>query len=313
MLSTPSAIGMNLKEIVKKLEIFAPLHLAGSWDNVGLLIEPSGEKIVKKIFLTNDLTEPVMEESIKVNTDMIFSYHPPIFRPLKRLTSSSWKERIVTKCLENRIALYSPHTSFDAIPNGVNDWLISPFGKGSVTPLLQSYEKGQKYFIPGDQNDDKIDRIVSQKDIKSGNTTQIIKMEKVALPLTGAGRLLKLEQGMPLAEALEVIKNHLKLSHVRLAIANNATKDSIIGSIAVCAGSGSSVLEGSKADLWITGEMSHHEVLDAVHNGTSIILCDHSNTERGFLKVFASELSNILNNAVSVQVSDLDADPLQIV
>ena len=59
--------------------------------------------------------------------------------------------------------------------------------------------------------------------------------------------------------------------------------------------------------------MSHHEVLDAVHNGTSVILCDHSNTERGFLKVFASELSSILNNAVSVQVSDLDADPLQIV
>ena len=93
-----------------------------------------------------------------------------------------------------------------------------------MTPLLQSYEKGQKYFIPGDQND-KADRIVSQKDIKNlGGDTQIIKMEKIALPLTGAGRLLKLEQGMPLAEALEVIKNHLKLSHVRLAIANNATK-----------------------------------------------------------------------------------------
>ena len=103
-------------------------------------------------------------------------------------------------------------------------YILFFLGTGSVTPLLQSYEKEQKYFIPGDQNDDKIDRIVSQNDIKSGNTTQIIKMEKVALPLTGAGRLLKLEQGMPLAEALEVIKIHLKLSHVRLAIANNATK-----------------------------------------------------------------------------------------
>merc|ERR1712043_114026 len=143
-------------------------------------------------------------------------------------------------------------------------------GKGSVTPLLQSYEKGQKYFIPGNQND-RADRIVSQKHI--GGDTQIIKMDKIALPLTGAGRLLKLEQGMPLAEALALIKDHLKLPHVRLAIANNATKDSIIGSIAICAGSGSSVLEGSKADLWITGEMSHHEVLDAVHKGTSVILC----------------------------------------
>ena len=37
--------------------------------------------------------------------------------------------------------------------------------------------------------------------------------------------------------------------------------DSFVRSIAVCAGSGSSVLNGVKADLLITGEMSHHEVL----------------------------------------------------
>ena len=82
---------MDLKEVVKKLENFAPSHLAGSWDNVGLLIEPSGEKTVKKILLTNDLTEPVMNESLKKETDLILSYHPPIFRPLKRITSKSWK------------------------------------------------------------------------------------------------------------------------------------------------------------------------------------------------------------------------------
>lgn len=35
----------------------------------------------------------------------------------------------MVKCIENKIALYSPHTSFDAIVDGVNDWLISPFGK----------------------------------------------------------------------------------------------------------------------------------------------------------------------------------------
>ena len=57
---------MDLKLIVKRLESFAPKSLAGSWDNVGLLIEPSGEKIVSKIILTNDLTEPVMDESLQV-------------------------------------------------------------------------------------------------------------------------------------------------------------------------------------------------------------------------------------------------------
>ena len=89
--------------------------------------------------------------------------------------------------------------------------------------------------------------------------------------------------------------------------------ESKVQSIAVCAGSGSSVLAGSKADLWITGEMSHHEVLDAIHTGTSVILCEHSNTERGFLKVFASKLSCILENLVSVEVSEIDEDPLKIV
>ena len=85
---------MDLKLIVQKLESFAPKSLAGSWDNVGLLLEPSGEKQVKSLILTNDLTEPVMQECLKKNVDMILSYHPPIFRPLKRITSKSWKVRL---------------------------------------------------------------------------------------------------------------------------------------------------------------------------------------------------------------------------
>jgi putative NIF3 family GTP cyclohydrolase 1 type 2 len=64
-----------------------------------------------------------MDESIEKNSDLIISYHPPIFSALKRVTSSTWKERIVQKCLENRIALFSPHTSWDNIDNGINDWL----------------------------------------------------------------------------------------------------------------------------------------------------------------------------------------------
>ncbi len=59
---------------------------------------------------------------------MILSYHPPIFVPMKRLTQSSWKERIVVRCAENRVAIYSPHTSYDAVQGGVNDWLLKPFG-----------------------------------------------------------------------------------------------------------------------------------------------------------------------------------------
>ena len=41
---------------------------------------------------------------------------------------------------------------------------------------------------------------------------------------------------------------------------------------------GSSVLGNVKADLYLTGEMSHHEVLAAVENGTHVILVEHTNS-----------------------------------
>lgn len=89
---------------------------------------------------------------------------------------------------------------------------------------------------------------------------------------------------------------------------------SLVSTIALSAGSGGSVLRGVHADLYLTGEMSHHEVLDAIHNDRHVVLCEHSNSERGFLKVFAHNLSqNLLEGKVDVVVSSSDADPLNIV
>ncbi len=89
--------------------------------------------------------------------------------------------------------------------------------------------------------------------------------------------------------------------------------DSLIRSVAVCAGSGSSVLRGVKADLWITGEMSHHEVLEANHNQTSVILCEHTNTERGYLYVLKLKLDKMFDEKLIVCVSKKDRDPLCVV
>lgn len=61
------------------------------------------------------------------------------------------------------------------------------------------------------------------------------------------------------------------------------------------------------------GEMSHHEVLDAVAKGTSVILSDHSNSERGYLVVFKEKLAAKLSHTVNIVVSERDRDPLQVV
>ena len=122
-------IPMDLTSVVKSLDSLASPKLAESWDNVGLLVEPSSPHPVKNVLLTNDLTQPVVDEAKRLACDMVISYHPPIFRPLKRLRQTDVKEKIIVQCVENRIAVYSPHTSFDAVENGVNDWLLDAFGK----------------------------------------------------------------------------------------------------------------------------------------------------------------------------------------
>lgn len=95
----------------------------------------------------------------------------------------------------------------------------------------------------------------------------------------------------------------------------------MIKTVAICAGSGSSVLGPVSADLYFTGEMGHHDVLSALAKNTSVILCEHTNTERGYLSAvlkpaLEKELANETSEEgepIQVIVSKTDKDPLVIV
>ncbi|XP_066152023.1 NIF3-like protein 1 [Euwallacea fornicatus] len=262
----PPNSGISLQEIIKKLQQIAPLNLAESWDNVGLLVEPTPEAQINSVLLTIDLTEDVVLEAITVGAQLIISYHPNIFRPLKSVTQSSWKERIIVQCIKNNISVFSPHTSWDAMANGVNDWL------GSVLPIKES-----KPILSNKENPD-----------------------------IGMGRILTIET-LPLKEVIDLIKRHIGIPHVRLGIGRAKTLDSSISTVALCAGSGASVLGTIAADLYLTGEMSHHEVLEATQRGINVILCNHSDSERGFLKTFQKLFAT---EYLAVHVSQQDRDCL---
>ncbi|CAH0720750.1 unnamed protein product, partial [Brenthis ino] len=272
-MSSGEKTGTNLKEVLSTLEKFAPKHLSESWDNTGLLVEPYTPRNIAKILLTNDLTEDVALEAKEHGCEMIISYHPPIFAPLKSVVQSSWKERIVSLLLESRIYLYSPHTSWDSVKGGVNDWLASAFPFTESVPIT-----------PGE-------------DLS-----------------TGAGRILRIESNFNLSQAVENVKGLTGLKHVRLALGKGRAMDDNVKSVALCAGSGVSVLKKvNNADLFLTGEMLHHDILDAAQRGISVILTNHSDSERGFLRGFSSHLQREFDNQVQVLVSEFDKDPLTTV
>ena len=90
---------MTVKEVISVLEELAPLSYSEDFDNTGLLVgSPSQE--VSGVLVTLDTLETVVDEAIDNNCNLIVSFHPIIFKGLKKLTGKSYVERTVLKaCL----------------------------------------------------------------------------------------------------------------------------------------------------------------------------------------------------------------------
>jgi dinuclear metal center YbgI/SA1388 family protein len=270
------AVPAQLSEMLAILERLAPLSFAEPWDNVGLLLEPvlvERSPPLSSALLTIDLAEDVVDEAERLGTKLIIAYHPPIFQGLKRLRSSQPNERVLLRCVASGIAVFSPHTALDAAPDGVNAWLTDAFGGGERGPCLPS-----------------------------------------ALDAAyGQGRFVRLAEPISLSDAVAAVKRRLGLAQLRVsAAAGHGADIPAIRSIAVCAGAGGSLFEKLvHFDLFVTGEMRHHDVRARALGGSSVILSEHTHTERGFLPVLAERL-RAATSGVTIHVSQCDREPLTL-
>lgn len=118
---------MTVKDITKILEELAPLSHAEEFDNVGLLVGNYNMN-VKGVLVTLDTLENVVDEAIKKDYNMIVSFHPIIFKGLKKLTGANYVERVVLKAIAHNIAIYSMHTALDNSNMGVNAKICEVLG-----------------------------------------------------------------------------------------------------------------------------------------------------------------------------------------
>ncbi|KZP24146.1 NGG1p interacting factor 3 [Athelia psychrophila] len=290
-----------LKAVTKCMERIAPLRLAEKWDNVGILLEsPVQRPNANRVLLTIDLTTAVQKEALSTSTSVIIAYHPAIFKPLSSVTLSNPLQASLLQCAANGISVYSPHTSCDAVLGGVNDWLAEGVTAGSGPSVVE---------------------ILGEK-----------KLDPTGKLEGGEGRVVKLEKPIPMRELEARIKQHLGLSQIQVGYPMTSASEMEVQTVAICAGSGGSMLLGHDADVYFTGEMAHHEILAAVAAGKVVVLCGHTNTERGYLPVLASQLREELRRlqgtdafaafadadkqtvaALEVHVSSADHHPLRFV
>ena len=66
---------VNIDEVIKVLENFAPLETAQSWDNSGWQIN-LGKKQANKVLLCLSVTPKILSQAIENGCDFIISHHP---------------------------------------------------------------------------------------------------------------------------------------------------------------------------------------------------------------------------------------------
>ncbi|WP_027124409.1 Nif3-like dinuclear metal center hexameric protein [Gelidibacter mesophilus] len=111
---------MIIQDVINHLEELAPLAYAESFDNVGLLVGDKNKPLTG-VLVTLDTLESVVDEAIDNNCNLIVSFHPIIFKGLKKLNGSNYVERVVLKAIKHDIAIYAIHTALDNCLQGVND------------------------------------------------------------------------------------------------------------------------------------------------------------------------------------------------
>ena len=138
----------TVREIFRELDQWAPFETQMDFDNAGFLVG-RGERTVRKILVSLDVTEAVAEEAAEWGAELIVSHHPVIFHPVKRLTDETPTGRTLLALAERGVAAICAHTNLDAAQGGVNVCLAQALGLTELEQLCQDGvdRNGQPYGV----------------------------------------------------------------------------------------------------------------------------------------------------------------------
>lgn len=360
---------MKLSQIITKLEKFAPIKFAESWDNVGLLVGDPNQEI-QNILICIDYTQNVLQEALAQGCNLVIAYHPPIFAAQKSFVSG----HLAYESAYHHIAIYSPHTAWDIAKGGTNDVIAELLNLQQVQPLRYALPTAHTHyklvtFIPHHAFDK-----VSSALFRAGSG-QMGEYSHCSFRHPGTGTFMgnasthpavgssgqfeqvdeyRLETIVPAARVDEVV-NALKANHpyeepafdlmpltfpVSHGIGRIGTLPSVarhdfmaqlktltqlpflliagsiagnVERIAICVGSGNDLLREAikqKADIYITGELSHHHALLAVSHGLTTVCLLHSSSERLTLPKLQKRIQSMID--LPIKLSLVDKEIFQI-
>lgn len=178
-------MSVNVRDIIKEMEVLAPSSLKESYDNVGLMVGTE-EKKVRKVLLALDCTKEVIDEAKGNNVDLIITHHPLIFKKPNRIIREDLQGWKIIELIKNDISIYSSHTNLDAVKGGINEELVKVLGF-------------------------KNSKLIENNNIKGYEEA-------------GIGRIVELEEKILVEDIINLIKEKLEVKSLRAVIAGKEVK-----------------------------------------------------------------------------------------
>lgn len=229
---------------------------------------------VSKVLLSVDLTDELMADAMSGGFEMVITHHPFLLKQSYELREDSGKGAVLAKAIRSNISLFSAHTNSDVVETGVSASLAKAIGLIESRPLVPIL------------NDS-----------------------------IGHGRIGQLQEPISLIEFSRRVAQALPATAGGVRVAGDAGQ--LISTVALCAGAGDSFLPEalqSAADVYVTSDLRHHPVQDAMEQATAsgkpfaLIDISHWAAESLWLETAASQLSELVKD-VKFVVSDLRTDP----
>lgn len=198
---------------------------------------------VQKVYVALEATEAVIQKCISWGADLLVTHHPLLMAGIKKVNSEDFLGRKVLLLAEHRIAHYAMHTNYDVTEMSALAIRLLGFGETQILEKTGVTEDGRPY---------------------------------------GIGFVGMLPESMTAASCCEYVKKAFGLESVRLF----GDPECHVQRIAVCPGSGkgmASAALAAGAQLLVTGDIGHHDGLDAVDQGLLMMDAGHYGIEHIFI------------------------------
>ncbi len=205
---------------------------------------------VRRVYLALDATRQVIDHSIAWGADLLITHHPLMMEGIRKVNADDFHGEKILKMAEHHLAHYAMHTNYDVCRMGE---ICSRRLQLQETEILEVTEE---------------------------------RADGVSRGIGTAGFLLR---RMTAEECCAQVKRAFGLGQVR--IFGDPRKE--VFRAALCPGSGKSLLPRvfeKQADVYITGDIGHHDGIDAADQGLCIIDAGHYGLEHVFVEDMESYL-----------------------